>query len=216
MSISNKKIEQRLESYRIALENAKAHPELSALLALYTYNAAKIDEGVALRQVAFDAYLIQQDEYGEQYAATQSFSRAWDAAQKAYMRLVNLGRILFKNDHTTYTELGLIGDRKRTFSGWIAQAGGFFANLLDNPDALAKYAAYNVPQAEIEAARDAVDAAEVTRTAQGRETAEAQQATSNRDAAVDVIDAWMSEMTAIARIATVDNPQLMELLDVVV
>ena len=131
MSISNKQIEQRLESYRVALENAKTHPELSALLSQYTYDATKIDVGIALRQAAFDAYLSQQDEYGEQYAATQSFTQAWEAAQKAYMRLVNLGRIIFKNDHITYTELGLTGDRKRTFSGWLAQARGLFVGVCD-------------------------------------------------------------------------------------
>ena len=80
---------------------------------------------------------------------------------------------------------------------------------------MAQYAAYNVPQSEIEAARDGIDAVETTRAAQSKETAEAQQATQERDAAVDLIDAWMSDLLGIARLATEDSPQLMELLNVV-
>jgi hypothetical protein len=214
MPFSNQSINQRLNAYELALHNALNDAALSVPLARYSYTAEKINAGLALCQAARQQQLDQLREYAEQYAATQAFEQAWKAADAGYMRLLKLGRILFKEQHAIYLKLGLVGDRKQSFSGWLTQARQFFQNVLEDAAVLAGYAAYNVPQAKIETALALVDAAEAAQRAQQRETGEAQEATQARDAALDAIDAWMSAFIAIARLALEDNPQLIEKLGI--
>ncbi|MCI5120905.1 MAG: hypothetical protein D3908_06925 [Candidatus Electrothrix sp. AUS4] len=104
-------------------------------------------------------------------------------------------------------------ERKRTFSGWLAQANTFFTNLLGDQDALAKYEQYNTPPDAVNAAKDLVDVAEQANIIQAKETGEAQQATLERDEKMDALDKAMSEFYALAELACEDAPELLEMLD---
>ena len=162
---------------------------------------------------AFDLYLAQKTEYSEQHAATAAFEQAWKTAHETYMRLVRLGRILFRDDHAVFVKLTLNEERKRTFSGWLAQANTFFSNLLSDQNALAKYDQYNTPPTAINAAKVLVDVAEQANIIQAKETGEAQQATKERDGKMDALDSAMSEFYALAELACEDAPELLEMLD---
>ena len=130
---------------RTGLTNARDVPELQSRVARYGYTPDKLNRMLAQRQRAFDLYLAQKTEYSEQYAATETFEQAWKTAHEAYMRLVRLGRILFRDEHAVFIKLTLNEERKRSFSGWLAQANTFYSNLLNDQDALAKYGQYNTP-----------------------------------------------------------------------
>nr|VFJ64718.1 MAG: hypothetical protein BECKFW1821A_GA0114235_11781 [Candidatus Kentron sp. FW] len=168
---------------------------------------------LALHQEAFDLYLARKKEYGEQLAATSAFEDAWKSAHDAYMRLIRLGRVLFRDDYGVFVKLTLNEERKKSFSGWLTQARTFFSGLLADPAILEKYAKYNTPRATIEAARKLVDAAEEANTVQAKETGEARQATLDRDARLDALDSAMSEFYALAKLACQDAPELLDMLD---
>jgi hypothetical protein len=206
-------IEDRLNRYLTGLTNARDVPELQSRVALYGYTPDKLNQMLAQRQQAFDLYLAQKTEYNEQYAATGTFEQAWKTAHESYMRLVRLGRILFRDDHAVFIKLTLNQERKRTFSGWLAQADTFFSNLLSDEDALAKYGQYNTPPEAVNAAKALVYAAEQANIIQAKETGEAQQATKDRDEKMDALDSAMSEFYALAELACEDAPDLLEMLD---
>lgn len=206
-------IEDRLSRYLTGLTNARDVPELQSRVALYGYNPDKLNQMLAQRQQAFDLYLTQKNEYSEQYAATQTFDQAWKSAHETYMRLIRLGRIIFRDDHAVFLKLTLNEGRKRTFSGWRTQAGTFFTNLLNDRVALKKYGKYNTPLDTITAARDLLDAAEEANITQSKETGEAQQATLERDEKMDLLDSALSEFYALAELASEDAPELLEMLD---
>jgi len=206
-------MEDRLNRYQTGLINARDVAELQRRVALYGYTPEKLDELLALRQEAFDLYLARKKEYGEQLAATSAFEQAWKAAHDAYMVLIRLGRVLFRDDYAVFVKLTLNEERKKSFSGWLTQARTFFSNLFADPAVLEKYAQYNTPPAAIKAARDLVDAAEQANIVQAKETGEARQATLDRDAKIDAIDSAMSEFYALAKLACQDAPELLEMLD---
>ena len=216
MSISRMPIETRLNHYLTGLTNARDVPALQSRVAPYGYTVTKLNTMLTQRQQAFDSYLAQKTEYNEQYVATVAFEQAWEAAHAPYMRLVKLGRILFKDDYATTIKLTLNEERKRTFSGWLTQARKFYTSLLADPAALAKYALYNTPLAAINAAQTLVNAAEQANITQAKEKGEAQQATKERDALLDALDSDMAEFYALAQLATEDAPQLVEMLEIVV
>ena len=206
-------IEDRLNRYLTGLTNARNVPELQSRVALYGYTPDKLNQMLTQRQQAFDLYLAQKTEYSEQHAATAAFEQAWKTAHETYMRLVRLGRILFRDDHAVFVKLTLNEERKRTFSGWLAQANTFFSNLLSDQNALAKYDQYNTPPNAINAAKVLVDVAEQANIIQAKETGEAQQATKERDGKMDALDSAMSEFYALAELACEDAPELLEMLD---
>lgn len=206
-------IEDSLNRYLTGLTNALDVPELQSRVALYGYTPDKLNQMLTQRQQAFDLYLAQKTEYSEQHAATAAFEQAWKTAHETYMRLVRLGRILFRDDHAVFVKLTLNEERKRTFSGWLAQANTFFSNLLSDQNALAKYDQYNTPPTAINAAKVLVDVAEQANIIQAKETGEAQQATKERDGKMDALDSAMSEFYALAELACEDAPELLEMLD---
>jgi len=206
-------IEDRLNRYRTGLINARDVPELQRRVALYGYTPEKLNELLSLQQETFDLHLARKKEYGEQLAATSAFDHAWKAAHDAYMVLIRLGRVLFRDDYGVFVKLTLNQERKKSFSGWLTQARTFFAGLLADPAVLEKYAKYNTPLATIEAARELVDAAEQANTVQAKETGEARQATLDRDAKLDALDSAMSEFYALAKLACRDAPDLLDMLD---
>nr|VFJ58752.1 MAG: hypothetical protein BECKDK2373B_GA0170837_10773 [Candidatus Kentron sp. DK] len=206
-------IEDRLNRYRTGLVNARDVDELQNRVALYGYTKKKINELLSLHQEAFDLHLARKKEYGEQLAATNAFEQAWKSAHDAYMVLIRLGRILFRDDYGVFVKLTLNEERKKSFSGWLTQARTFFGSLLADSSVLEKYAKYNTPLTAIKAARDQVDIAEETNTIQAKETGEARQATLDRDAKLDALDSAMSEFHALAKLACQDAPELLDMLD---
>ncbi|CAK8714894.1 MAG: hypothetical protein CDV28_10577 [Candidatus Electronema aureum] len=206
-------IEDRLNRYLTGLTNARDVPELQSRVALYGYTPDKLNQMLAQRQQAFDLYLAQKTEYSEQHAATAAFEQAWKTAHDTYMRLIRLGRILFRDNHAIFIKLTLNEERKRTFSGWLAQANTFFSNLLSDQNALAKYSQYNTPPDAVNAAKALVVAAEQANIIQAKETGEAQQATKDRDEKTDALDSAMSEFYALAELACEDAPDLLKMLD---
>ena len=206
-------IEDRLNRYLTGLTNARDVPELQSRVALYGYTPDKLNQMLTQRQQAFDLYLAQKTEYSEQHAATAAFEQAWKTAHETYMRLVRLGRIIFRDEHAIFIKLTLNEERKRSFSGWLAQANTFFSNLLSDQNALTKYGQYNTPLAAVNAAKALVNAAEQANIIQAKETGEAQQATKERDEKMDALDSAMSEFYALAELACEDAPDLLQMLD---
>ena len=206
-------IEDRLNRYLTGLTNARDVPELQSRVALYGYTPDKLNQMLTQRQQAFDLYLAQKTEYSEQHAATAAFEQAWKTAHETYMRLVRLGRIIFRDEHAIFIKLTLNEERKRSFSGWLAQANTFFSNLLSDQNALTKYGQYNTPLAAVNAAKALVNAAEQANIIQAKETGEAQQATKERDEKMDALDSAMSEFYALAELACEDAPDLLKMLD---
>ena len=213
MSYSNLSIEGKLAASQQALANAANNPAILALLAVYGYDAARIAEGQTLYDTVQAAQVAQKQEYGEQYAASQAFETAWKTANETYMQLVKVARVAFSADPNAATALGIAGRRKPTYPGWLEQAQQFYLAALANADFQTGLARFGVTLEKLQAGKSLVDAVVAAKQAQGTETAEAQAATQARDAALEALDAWMSDFIAIAKIA-LEGTQLSEALGI--
>ncbi|KAB8140013.1 hypothetical protein F8S13_25345 [Chloroflexia bacterium SDU3-3] len=207
-------IEQRLTEHYVTLSNALNINDIAELLSAYSYDLARIRIGLALHEQALTAQARHRREFGEQQAATAAFDSAWDNADECYMRLVKLTRVALKHRPEAASILGLHGDRKRSLSGWFAQAQQFYDGLATHPEITAKLTAYGITADKLAAARAEYSALRAAYNAQAREHSAAQQATAARDAAFDALDEWMSDFIAIAKIALEDEPQLLEKLGI--
>ena len=112
------------------LSNAQEHPEISAALEAFGYDAAVLQEGQALLDAARSLHDAQIKEYGEQHAATQALGDATKAADKVYAAHRRLAKVAFKSDAQRKTDLHLNERKPEAFNPWYEQARYFYTALL--------------------------------------------------------------------------------------
>jgi len=152
----------------------------------------------------------QKKEYGEQYEATETVRNAWNVADQAYAKTLKIARIALRDNVKAQNALGLSGERKRSLSGWLEQAGRLYQNLLDDAEFVAAMTVYGYSQEKLETEQALVNAVREANMSQEKEKGEARDATEKRDAKLDAMDRWMADFKAIALIALGDNPQWLD------
>jgi len=194
------------------LANAQEHPEISAALDAFGYDAAALAEGQALLDAARGLYDSQIKEYGEQHAATQALVDATKAADKPYAAHRRLAKIAFKSDPQRKTDLHLNERKPEAFNPWYEQARHFYTALLADTEAQTQLARYKITAEDLSAAQAQVEQVSTLKNTQEQEKGEAQEATKKRDSAIEALDDWLGDFRVVARIALEDTPQLIEAL----
>ena len=110
---------------RTLLQNARNDAEILEAVKVYGYDEKRLDTGIGLLIETEDLILKQKKEYGEQYQATEDLGKAWDAADKAYMKTLKIARLVFQDNPKASASLKLWGDRKQSVQGWLEQAGKY-------------------------------------------------------------------------------------------
>lgn len=137
--LKTQSIDQLLSQAQVAIDNALNNPTILSALGDYAYTTARIQTGKKLYTEAAAAQLAQTAEAGEQISASATVNDAWETAKKSYIRFIKIARIAFKHDAGISTQLALSGTRKRTFSGWMAQATQFYKNAIANKVILSSF-----------------------------------------------------------------------------
>jgi len=190
------------DSFPVPVEEGLFHVHLGVEPALF--------DGRALYEDALALVNAQKAEYGDQYEASAAVRAAWDAADAAYSASLKVARVALQDDPKAHAALMLGGTRKQSLSGWIEQATAFYTNLLGDGDLMAAMAGFGFDAAKLEAEQALVQAVVAANLVQEKEKGEAQDATKQRDASLDAMDAWMSDFKAIARVALEENAQWLE------
>ena len=210
----NQKIAQDLGGYQLTLTNA-TDPEILEATQNFNYDTERIAEGTVLLQQAQQLNIKQEKEYGEQYSATTVLDNAIDEFNNStYMPHIRLARKLFASDNGILSMLDVNGRRRWRYEEYISQARTFYNNALSTPQVLSKFAMVNITTETLQAGLDQLANLDLLRAAQKKESGEAQQATDDRDRAMDEINEWMSLYYTVAKIALADKPQLLEKLGV--
>ena len=213
MSNKNLSIPEEFAFDQLAIDNALSNPTLLNYLAEVGYVEDRLTAGRSLLQRAMDLHRQQGSEYGDQHGATDAKGAAWDAANKAYLTQVKLARMAVKN-RGDRDRLKLDGDRKQNFAEWRDQVEAFYAPTLKEVALQTRLLEVNLTLAKLTAAYDLVKAVDAARQSQATERGEAQDATDNRDAALDELRDWMSDYLVAAHVALEDHPQLLEALGI--
>jgi hypothetical protein len=194
---------------------ALGNAEIQMMLNVYGYTPERIEEGKQLLAAATRLMTSQVEEYSDQYSATGELGKRWTAAYAAYMVTVKVARVAFKGQPDKLARFNAIGKRHRSLSGWLRDARILYTNLLDTPDALNAMAGFGYSEERLRREQQEVNAVEALHSKRLGEKGEAQQATLDRDNALDNICDWYSNFRAIARIALYEKPQLLEALGIV-
>jgi len=212
----DRSINTLLSQAQLAIDNALNNPKILEYLADFGYTKAKIQQGKQLYKTAAAAQLTQQNEAGGQISATTVVNEAWEAAKKTYMRFLKVARVAFKRNSGVATQLDLSGTRKKSLSGWLAQANQFYQNALGDKAILLALKEFGITEQKLKAGLAELAVIEQANLLQEKEKGEAQAATQKRDAALDELQDWLSDYLAIAKVALEEEAQLLEGLGILV
>ena len=204
-------VDELIFATNIALNNAN-HPEIEPTLIKRGYTTVVIDAAKLKVKNLQELDEKQKKEYSEQYNATETYNKDWAEVKVIYAEHVELGRIVFKNDFKNYMQLGLQGDRKHSFSGFMHQAKLYYNNALDSQEIMDGLNTKGITKKELEDTLALIEQVEKEKFNQKKETGEAQQATKVRDAAFDEMHEWYFDLKRVATKALLSKPALLKIL----
>ncbi|MFK7061322.1 hypothetical protein [Flavobacterium oreochromis] len=203
------KIDDYIRAANTALTNA-SDLEIAPLLSKRGYTTIIIDQKIAELNTVKELVLLQVKEYGDQYQATEDYNKAVALLHPEYINNLLIARIVFKDNVAAKAALSLNGSRKRSASSYCRQAELFYKGALDNQDYKTALAQRGVTEEDLQKGKTGYTNLIDLAAKQTKETGEAQQATANRDIAIDNFASWYSDFKAIAKIALISKPQLRE------
>lgn len=204
---------ERLERHRVMLFNAKNTSAIAKRMATFGFNGNKMLKGIAMLDDVLEAQSQKDTQYGAQKSATDALNTEWYTFKKTYNEHVALARIAYREDSGAYSTLNLDETRQATMGAWLTQATSFYQQLTAYADGMARF---GVSAEDIQTAQAQIQALKNLRDTQLQRKGAAQDATDQRNQAMEALDEWMNEFRQIARIAMKDNPQLLETLGIVV
>ncbi|MDR1895326.1 MAG: hypothetical protein LBR10_00870 [Prevotellaceae bacterium] len=206
---------KKIQSIEDGILGAQNNPEILQRMSAYGYTPERLAEGENLLDAVKSKRASQVAEYGNQYAATGELEKLFTASYGEYMVTVKVSRVALKSQPELLAKFKATGLRNRSLSGWLDDAGIFYTNLLETPEAVAALAAFGITEERLRKEQASVKEVENLHSRQLSEKGEAQQATKDRDKLFDQVCNWYSDFRAIARIALYDKPQLLEALGIV-
>jgi hypothetical protein len=194
----------------VAIANAQENPDVGAALEAFGYDVTVLRQGQDLLDTVRRLSDAQRKGYGDQYAATAALNQAQEKLDRLYTAHRKLAAIAFKNEPDRLTALALDEARKKSLSGSFSQAWRFYSHLIEDEQAIEALGRFRITREQLEEGFTLLKQIETLNQAQEDEKSGAQRATKARDAAVDELHEWMSELKTVARIALADDPQLLE------
>jgi predicted XRE-type DNA-binding protein len=211
MNISSLSVKELLHRVNIAHNAVRSIPELQQVLKTFSWDEAQMQTGQDLGKQVLDWIKQQQNTQEKAQEAQKVYQDAKRSVDALYKSHIRVARFVYANDRIELKKLMLIGPRATRYSGWLEQVRVFYA-LVDQK-ALAKYGLLKEEISQVQQILDKLLDLEVLRN---QAKWQAQQATDNKNDAVVQMRNWYRRFIQIARLACVDNPQLLESIGLIV
>ncbi|WPP49915.1 hypothetical protein [Catalinimonas niigatensis] len=198
---------------QIAIENSLQHTRIQKKLAAYNYDRKKVLEGKSLLQEVQMLQSVKQDKYGKQFETADALKSQTQEVKSLYRKHVRSARLAFEKQRGIMEQLQLSGRRKGDVMGLLEQIYAFYSKIEMFTEEMGKY---NVGGEELTQAKAMVEAIYAIRQQQMQSKGDAQDATQKRDEKRRALQAWVAQFKRVARVALHDEPQLLEVLGIMV
>ena len=212
----NLAITKKIELANYSITNALNNPVITTALTAFGYDTTKLNEGKTLLDNLKALQTNQKQQYIEQRAATADREAIRTEIDKIYIQHLKLARLAFKNEPNILSALETDGRRLRSFDSWKGQVTTFYDAALSNQPIMDGLSRFNITATNLTDVQALLTTYENVTATQKTQTAEAQQATLDRDKAMKALDIWMRGFQEVAKIALEANPQLLEALGIAV
>ena len=209
-------ITKKIELANYSITNALNNPVITTALTAFGYDTTKLNEGKTLLDNLKALQANQKQQYIEQRAATADREAIRIQIDEVYRQHLKLARLTFKNEPNILSALEADGQRLRLFDSWKGQVTTFYDAALSNQPILDGLSRFNITTTNLTDVQALLTNLEDIIAIQKTQIAEAQQATLDRDKAIQALDIWMRGFQEVAKIALKATPQLLEALGIAV
>ncbi len=211
----SKTLEQYYLDERIAINNANKNEEIKGFLAKFGYTDEVLQQGLNLFNAAYDLYTSQKEKYGDQYEASGEVQTLVEKSKKTHILHRKLARIAFREDPFVQKSLLLHEGTKTTLAGWLEQAKRFYNLLTKKENLYEKFSRFLITKEALQAELEKLGEIENLKMQHDVDRSHAQQATKDRDDAIEEYGIWRQDFDEVARIALEEKPELIEMLKIV-
>lgn len=200
----------------LVVNNARNVNAIRQAMEAFGYTEAQLQEGAELLEKTRKAMEVSARESGEASQAIQNRRDAEAQANELTRVHLAVARIIFAGNLAASKAMLLKGRRDDSIGGWIRENLQFYNNLLANEEWVSAMEKRGQTRASLEEASKRVQNVEILLQIQNKEAGEAEEQIPVRNAALQEMEAWVSEYLQFAQIALAAQPQLMESLGIVV
>ncbi|MCW3786960.1 hypothetical protein [Plebeiibacterium sediminum] len=208
--------EDLLYQCSMRINNSINDDAISNAVAQYGYGAEKLQIGKTLLQEAQITSENFTKEYHDVDIAFNERDKMLEQVNDLYYKHWSIAKVVFKDNNAAQVSLDIHGRRAKSASKWFTQTTSFYTNLLSNQNWLDQMNTYGITKESIEEGLAGVNKIQTQNELILREKGDAQQATLIRDHKIDDLYEWVRDYEAIAKIALMDQPQLLEKLGMII
>ena len=205
-----------LERSRIALTNAETHLEIKPLLASFGMDAPKIAAGWVIYNKAKTSWEFNQKEDAETTLASNDYKKAYAELESLFDRHRDQSLIFFKKRPDFLIKLGVKGNFPSKYNEFFDKVKEFYTAIQKNPDIQTQLLLCKITPAIVKDCLAKHQALLSLRAIYDKESGESQATTVSKNADLLILKDWMEDFDIIAKIALYDNPQLLEVLGILV
>lgn len=202
--------EKMLQNYGAMFENLAKDTLLANELAEYGYDKTEIDKGKALYERARELYALNLKETREETSALMAFREKYEAITKLYASHRKKARVIFIENEEALRNLKLKGTAPKVISTLIEQMRDFYTVLNETESYKTALKQLKLTEQDYTDQLSDIVKAEKLYADYLQEKGESQQATKNKDMAINDLDKWGKKLYAIAKIVFEEQPQLLE------
>lgn len=208
----NTTISAQLNSALMIISNTIDQDDIRSLVSARGYNAAVLNEGKRLYDVASAAVDNQAAAASKLRIATDQVQEAERQAQISYQRLAKTVRAIFPANASELKALEMTSRMPKENSAFITAALTLFNNAIKVSEIATVLARYGYDEQTLTDEREHVRVLQQTIRAQAIAKGAAKEATRVQNEALAALQQWVARYIKIARIALSERPALLDTL----
>ena len=218
MSFKKNRLDDFFQNSRDALTNAQINVPFRTLLDNQNVDDARFQEGISLLDRAATLEKDQKVKHLEKKKVYRDLLALQDETQKVYAKHVKFARLCYRADPGKVLLLGVSCkmERKSNLNAWVTQAKFFYSHSIADTDLHPLLLRNGITLTELEDVERKVSEVEQANRTYREKVGEAQTAVVDRNRAIKDFEFWLTEFIAVCRVATADQPQMLEILKILV
>lgn len=194
------------------IRNTKSNPIIQQKLTEWGYVIEKVDDAETILANALLAQQTKKQDYSAKQDADRQWRSDWETFRQQYREHRTVAKTLYRNDAAITERLRLNRTVPKRINDILDQAEDFYQIVAESKD----MAKLGIKTDELTQAKAMVDTLTSLREQRLQHKGAAETATQKRNEAIAELKTWQQEFSRVAKMALKDEPQLLEVLGIVV
>jgi len=205
-------INNQLKGAQAMIRNAKSNPTIQQKLSEWGYVTQRVDDAESILTGVLLAQQTKKQDYRAKRDTDRQWRSDWATFRQQYREHRTVAKTLYRNDPARLDHLQLNQGIPKRINDILDQAEDFYQELGEGKE----MAKLGIKTDELTQAKAMVDTLTSLREQRLQHKGAAEAATQKRNAAMAELQTWQQEFSRVAKMALKDEPQLLEILGIVV